>query len=85
MNVEKLLIKLNVCELLLYGECWCFYFMNFIFLNWFCYYVLCYGFVSNGVYLFCFFCLFSVSELVMEDGFCVMFIDYIDGMRYFIC
>ena len=85
MNVEKLLTKLNACESLLYGECWCFYFTNLTFLNWLCHYVLYYGLVSNGVHLFCSFCLLSASELVTEDGLCATFIDYIDGTRYFIC
>lgn len=52
--------------------------------NWLRHYVLCYGLVSNGVHLFCSFCLLSASELVTEDGLCATFIDYIDGTRYFI-
>lgn len=84
MNVVKLLTKLNACESLLYGECWCFYFTNLTFLNWLRHYVLCYGLVSNGVHLFCSFCLLSASELVTEDGLSATFIDYIDGTRYFI-
>lgn len=84
MNVEKLLTKLMACESLLYGECWCFSFMNLTFLNWLRYYELCYGLVSNGVHLFCSFCLLSASELVTEDGLSATFIEYIDGTRYFI-